>query len=54
MRKYIRILETPIYLLAIALACYELGAVGSSIFLVIVSVARLITNIITDEFIYKK
>tara|TARA_B110000967_G_scaffold172066_1_gene182905 strand:- start:428 stop:595 length:168 start_codon:yes stop_codon:yes gene_type:complete len=55
MNKAIRMLETPIYLLVIAMAVYEIeGAVGVSIFLVLVSIARLFTNIITDEFIYKR
>mgnify|MGYP003389090744 FL=1 len=53
MAKAIRILETPIYLLVIAMACYELSAGGTAIFLVLISIARLFTNIITDEFIYK-
>ena len=55
MRKKIRILEIPIYLLVIAMAVYEIEeAVGISIFLVLISIARLVTNIITDEFIYKR
>ena len=55
MRKAIRILEIPIYLLVIAMAVYEIEeAVGISIFLVLVSIARLFTNIITDEFIYTR
>jgi len=54
MAKAIRILETPIYLLVIAMACYEMGAGGTAIFLTLVSVARLFTNVITDEYVYKK
>ena len=55
MNKLIRILEIPIYILVIALAVYEIeGAVEVSIFLVLVSIARLFTNVITDEFIYKR
>ena len=54
MNKIIRMLEIPIYLLVIAMAVYEIEkAVGVSVFLVLVSIARLFTNIITDEFIYK-
>ena len=55
MKKFIRILEIPIYLLIISMTIYEIeGTVGSiSIFLVLVSIARLFTNIISDEFIYK-
>ena len=54
MAKAIRILETPIYLLVIAMACYEFGAAGTALFLVIVSFARLFTNTITDDSTYKK
>tara|TARA_B110000238_G_C15974065_1_gene373047 strand:- start:296 stop:463 length:168 start_codon:yes stop_codon:yes gene_type:complete len=55
MNKIIRKLETPIYLLVIAMAVYEIeGAEEVSIFLVLVSIARLFTNVITDEFIYKR
>jgi len=54
MRKYIRALEVPLYLLVIALACLERGSKGVAIFLVIVSVFRLIVNVITDESIYKR
>ena len=53
MAKAIRILETPIYLLVLALGCYEMGAGGTAIFLTLVSVARLITNVITDSSVYK-
>jgi hypothetical protein len=54
MRKYIRALEVPLYLLVIALACIERGNTGVAIFLILVSVCRLAVNIMTDEFIYKK
>tara|TARA_R110000744_G_scaffold182967_1_gene302286 strand:+ start:737 stop:901 length:165 start_codon:yes stop_codon:yes gene_type:complete len=54
MSKVLRILETPILLLVIALACHELEAGGTAIFLTLVSIVKLITNVITDEFIYKK
>ena len=50
----IRILETPILLLVIAVGCLETGAGGTAIFLTLVSIAKLATNVITDEFIYKK
>ena len=54
MKKFIRILEIPIYLLIISMTIYEIeGTVGVSMFLVLVSIARLFTNIISDEFIYK-
>ena len=54
MSKAIRILETPIYLLVIAMACYEAGAGGTAVFLTIVSAARLFANTISDEYVYKK
>tara|TARA_R110002012_G_scaffold250692_1_gene428549 strand:- start:215 stop:388 length:174 start_codon:yes stop_codon:yes gene_type:complete len=53
MAKAIRILEVPIYLLVIAMACYEFGAGGTAIFLVLVSFARLFTNSISDSSVYK-
>ena len=52
--KPIRILEVPLLLLVIALACFERGNVGVAVFLIIVSIGRLIINSITDEFTYKK
>jgi len=54
MAKAIRILEVPIYLLVLAMWCYELGAPGTALFLILVSFARLFSNTITDESIYKK
>ena len=53
MKRAIRILETPLYLLTIALACFEMKLYGTSIFLVGVSAARLYINHITDESVYK-
>ena len=54
MKKYIRALEVPFYLLIIAYACVERGNMGIAILLGIVSVLRLLTNVLTDEFIYKR
>ena len=54
MKKYIRALEVPFYLLIIAYACVERGNTGIAILLGIVSVLRLLTNVLTDEFIYKR
>ena len=54
MKKYIRALEVPIYLLVIALACLERGNTGIAIFLILISVFRLVVNVITDEAIYKR
>jgi hypothetical protein len=53
-RKAIRILEVPIYLLAIAIGCFGEGHLGFSIFLLLVSIGRLAVNIMTDEYVYKK
>ena len=50
-QKYIRALEIPFYLLVIALACFERGNKGVACFLVVISIGRLITNVMTDEFI---
>ena len=54
MKKYIRTLEVPLYLLVIALFCLEQGNTAMSIFLILISVGRLAVNVMTDEFIYKK
>jgi hypothetical protein len=54
MRKYLRALEVPFYLLVIALACLERGSTGVAIFLLLISVGRLTVNVMTDEFVYKK
>jgi hypothetical protein len=52
--KAIRILEVPIYLLVIALFCIENNLISTGIFLIVISIARLWTNHITDDTIYKK
>ncbi len=54
MKKYLRALEVPFYLLVIALGALEQDNTGLAIVLVLVSVGRLIVNVMTDEFIYKK
>ena len=54
MRKYIRILEVPIYLLIIALACLERGDTVVAIVLILVSMGRLAVNGMTDDFNYKR
>jgi len=53
MAKTIRILEVPIYLLVLAMGCYEAGAPGTSLFLVLVSIVRIIVNSVTDSSVYK-
>jgi len=52
MKKAIRILEVPIYLLIIAAMCTEYSW-PLHVFLTIASLARLIVNVIADEYIYK-
>ena len=54
MRKMIRILEVPLYLLIISMMCMELGSSLMAFFLLIFSILRLVVNVVTDEFNYKK
>ena len=54
MTKYIRALEVPFYPLVIALGCVEMGSTITAVFVGVVSVLRLLVNVLTDEFIYKK
>jgi len=53
MRKFIRILEVPILLLAISFGTYVEGSHGIAIFLFLVSVIRLWVNVITDDITYR-
>ena len=53
MIKIIRILEVPIYLLVIAVGCYESWSNKIGTVLVILSILRLWINHITDENVYK-
>ena len=54
MKKKIRILEVPLYILIIALACIEKGLIGIACFLILISIFRLIVNTITDSSIYRR
>ena len=55
MKKAIRTLEAPLYLLVISLCIYEIEqTLTIPLFLVFVSVVRLIVNNMFDEFLYKK
>jgi hypothetical protein len=54
MVKLIRILEVPLLLLVIAFECIVQGSTSMGIFIIIISIARLWTNSITDDTIYKK
>ena len=53
MIKAIRILEVPIYLLVIALFCIENESTSMGIFLILISISRLVVNSITDSSVYK-
>ena len=53
-RKALRILEVPLLLLTIAAGLFEQGSIGIAIFLLLVSVSRLVINVMTDEYTYKK
>ena len=52
MRKVIRILEIPLYLLIISMFCMESGSMGVSVFLIVNSILRLIINVITDDSVH--
>tara|TARA_R110000796_G_scaffold113793_2_gene225541 strand:+ start:312 stop:476 length:165 start_codon:yes stop_codon:yes gene_type:complete len=54
MKKYLRALEIPFYLLVIALGALEQGSTTLAITLILISVFRLVVNVVTDEFTYKK
>ena len=54
MIKAIRILEVPLYLLVIALGCLEEGATTMAIILILISIARLVVNTITDSSVYER
>jgi len=54
MNKGLRILEVPVLLLIIAIGCWERDLLMLTLFLVIISILRLIVNVITDESIYKR
>jgi hypothetical protein len=53
MRKFIRVLEVPLYLLIMSMFCMENGVTSVSVFLIVISILRLITNVITDDSVYK-
>ena len=54
MRKVVRILEVPLFILIIAMMCWEENLLMLTLFLVIISILRLVVNVITDESVYKK
>ena len=49
MGKLIKTVEAPLYLSTIGLACMELGAPNAAIFLFIVSIGRLVINIVENK-----
>jgi len=54
MIKVIRILEVPLLLLVMAIGCLQEDAMVMFIFLIAISITRLIVNVITDDTIYKR
>ncbi len=54
MYKFIRILEVPLLLLILALECMQESSYVTFVFLMAVSITRLIVNVITDDTIYKR
>jgi hypothetical protein len=53
LRRIIRIVEVPIYLLTLAIGCLNEGSTFFGLLLLTISVFRLWTNHITDEHVYK-
>ena len=53
MIKMIRILEVPIYLLVIAFGCIIEGSNTMGTILIVISIARLWVNHVTDGSVYK-
>tara|TARA_R110001592_G_scaffold259998_1_gene524289 strand:+ start:564 stop:743 length:180 start_codon:yes stop_codon:yes gene_type:complete len=51
MKEFIKVLEVPFYLLVIALYAFNNGDNNAAIFLIIVSIFRLIVNNMENEFI---
>ena len=51
MKEIIKVLEVPFYLLVIALYAFNNGDNSAAIFLIIVSIFRLIVNNMENEFI---
>ena len=49
MMKIIRTLEVPLLILVIAIGCIEEGLLAMPLFLIFISVIRLIINVITEE-----
>jgi thiamine transporter ThiT len=52
-RKTIRIVEVPIYLLAMAMGCWNSGSTTLAVVLLVTSIGRLWINHITDSSVYK-
>ena len=52
-RQVIRIVEVPIYLLAMAMGCWNSGQGTLGVVLLGISIFRLWTNHITDSSVYK-
>ena len=53
MRRTIRILEVPILLLCLGAVALDTGYNITATILIVISIIRLMINVITDEFNYK-
>ena len=54
MVKTIRIIEVPIYLMAMAMGCWNNGSGALAIVLMVISIFRLWVNVVTDSSVYKR
>ena len=52
--KFYRILETPVLLLIAGMFCIESRTLEIGLLIICFSIVRLITNVITDDSVYKK
>ena len=53
LRKIIRIVEVPVYMLAIAIGCLNEGSTFIGLTLIAISIFRLWVNHNTDEHVYR-
>jgi len=54
MIKAIRILEVPLLLLIMAVSDLQEISTGWFVFLITISITRLIINVVTDDIIYRQ
>jgi len=53
MRKLIRCIEVPVYLIAIGVGCLNDGQTGLAVSLMVISLVRLWVNVVTDSTVYR-